>query len=60
MICFGCLAIKPNGKSNMPTKKTEVEMLLAIIASIKKYPYIPRTLFEKIEEMEKEYAATHR
>tara|TARA_R110000868_G_scaffold401771_1_gene677427 strand:- start:57 stop:191 length:135 start_codon:yes stop_codon:yes gene_type:complete len=44
----------------MPTKKSDVEMLLAIIASIKKYPYIPRTLFEKIEEMEKEYAKAHR
>lgn len=41
----------------MPNKKSDVEMLLAIIDSIKKYPYIPRTLFEKIEEMEKAFHA---
>ena len=60
MICFGYLVGRPNGRSNMPTKKSDVEALLDIIAIIKKYPYIPRALFEKIETLEKEYAATHR
>lgn len=44
----------------MTPKKTDVEMLLAIIAYIKSYPYIPRALFEEIEKMEKKYAAARR